>query len=75
MEVVVPRKDNWKDRKSKMICGTCRFYVPKEEFNNPPGGRCRRRAPTLDGWPVMFKTDWCGDHKLNGNKPQELEIG
>ena len=28
-------------------------------------GRCRRHAPTLNGYPVVFKTDWCGDHKLN----------
>lgn len=31
-------------------------------------GRCRKHAPTLDGWPVMFGTDWCGDHKLDENK-------
>ena len=28
-------------------------------------GRCRRHAPTMSGWPVMFPTDWCGDHKLS----------
>lgn len=31
-------------------------------------GRCRRHAPTMSGWPVMFKSDWCGDHKLDENK-------
>lgn len=31
-------------------------------------GRCRRRAPTLNGWPVVYSSDWCGDHKLNENK-------
>lgn len=39
-------------------------------------GRCRRRSPTMGGWPVMFETDWCGDHKIDetkisGNKPGE----
>jgi hypothetical protein len=31
-------------------------------------GRCRRHAPTMSGWPVMFVNDWCGDHKLDENK-------
>lgn len=28
-------------------------------------GRCRKHAPTLDGWPATFASDWCGDHKLH----------
>jgi len=31
-------------------------------------GRCRKHAPTLNGWPAVFETDWCGDHKLDENK-------
>jgi len=31
-------------------------------------GRCRRHAPTMNGFPVVFVNDWCGDHKLNENK-------
>lgn len=29
-------------------------------------GRCRRHAPVSagHGWPVVYKADWCGDHKL-----------
>ncbi len=38
----------------------------------PPGrsdvGRCRRHAPTINGYPVVFMTDWCGDHRLDENK-------
>jgi hypothetical protein len=30
-------------------------------------GRCRRHAPTMSGYPVVFPSDWCGDHKLNEN--------
>ncbi len=30
-------------------------------------GRCRRRSPTMSGYPVVFVNDWCGDHKLNEN--------
>ena len=31
-------------------------------------GRCRRHAPTMSGYPVVFQYDWCGDHKLDENK-------
>lgn len=34
----------------------------------PVLGRCRRRAPTMNGYPAIFQTDWCGDHKLDENK-------
>jgi len=59
-------KDNWEHRSDGMRCRTCMYYVDKVV---PEGsmriGRCRRHAPTMNGWPVMFSTDWCGDHKLN----------
>lgn len=31
-------------------------------------GRCRKHAPTLNGWPAVFGDDWCGDHKLDAEK-------
>ena len=31
-------------------------------------GRCRRHAPTMSGWPVVFVNDWCGDHKIDEEK-------
>jgi hypothetical protein len=31
-------------------------------------GRCRRHAPTMSGYPAVFVSDWCGDHKLDENK-------
>jgi hypothetical protein len=31
-------------------------------------GRCRRHAPTTNGFPVVFEADWCGDHKLDESK-------
>jgi hypothetical protein len=65
--------DNWKHRSQGMRCSTCMWYVDKVKLE-PSGpishdmGRCRRHAPTMNGWPVMFKTDWCGDHKLDEEK-------
>ena len=31
-------------------------------------GRCRRHAPTMNGYPVVFTNDWCGDFKLSEEK-------
>ena len=54
------RKDPW--RIKNMKCGTCLWY--KEKKNGI--GRCRRHAPTLNGFPVVFEDDLgCGDHKLS----------
>ena len=63
--------DPWKHRSKKMICDTCIWYVAKERtvslgFANI--GRCRRHAPTMGGYPVVYMTDWCGDHRLDENK-------
>jgi len=65
-------EDNWKHRSQKMRCATCMWFVAKvpleSELPSYDMGRCRRRAPTMSGWPVMFLTDWCGDHKLDETK-------
>lgn len=44
--------------------------VGKEEPVTGRGalGRCRRHAPTMNGYPATFESDWCGDHKLDENK-------
>ena len=57
-------EDNWKHRSTGMKCSTCMWYKPKGDVDTDVG-RCRRHAPTMSGWPVMFATDWCGDHKLD----------
>lgn len=54
-------KDNWKDKATGMVCSTCTNYVPKNEYI----GRCRRNAPTMKGFPAVFPSDWCGEHKMN----------
>lgn len=33
-----------------------------------PLGRCRRHAPTMNGYPAVFANDWCGDHKMDESK-------
>ncbi len=60
-------KDNWQHRAENMLCKGCMYYHGK---GRPAVklGRCRRHAPTMSGWPVMFESDWCGDHKIDENK-------
>lgn len=68
--------DPWVHRSSGMRCRTCIWYVPKdakpsyEKRATEPVqvGRCRRHAPTMGGYPVVYMTDWCGDHRLDENK-------
>ena len=62
--------DNWKHRSQKMLCGCCMYFMSKVDKDSKITllGRCRRNAPTMKGWPVMYTTDWCGDHKLDENK-------
>lgn len=55
--------DKW-DRKTDFGCTSCMFYVPKAETQE---GRCRRNAPTMKGYPVVFLMDWCGEHKRGSN--------
>ena len=47
-------KDNWENREM-FICKTCMHYI---------NTRCRKHAPTLSGFPAVYLTDWCGDHKI-----------
>jgi len=68
-------QDRWKGRTAGMRCKTCMFFVEKEvtrvidlgpdAAGVPAVGRCRRRAPTMNGYPVVFEDDWCGDHKID----------
>lgn len=61
-----PPIDPWAHRSIGMRCSTCMRYVPKA--GGAPVGRCRRHAPTMNGYPVVFEMDWCGDHRLDENK-------
>jgi len=56
--------DPWVGRSVGMRCSSCIWFVKKGELL----GRCRRRCPTHNGYPVVFPSDWCGDHKLDENK-------
>lgn len=62
-------EDNWKHRSAGMVCASCMWYVYKEAEEKPKHlGRCRRHAPTMNGYPAVFGNDWCGDHKLDETK-------
>jgi hypothetical protein len=61
-------RDPWAHRSEGMRCQTCMWFVLKISPTPTAVGRCRRHAPTMNGYPVVFDTDWCGDHKLDENK-------
>ena len=55
----------------EMKPGEMRTLKKDEEVMTPIRrdiGRCRRHAPTMNGYPVVFKFDWCGDHRVDENK-------
>jgi len=71
-----PGDDPWKHRSKGMRCASCMWWVAKDAHGTALGtwpdagrlGRCRRHAPTMAGFPAVFETDWCGDHKLDETK-------
>ena len=68
--------DPWKNRSLGMQCSTCIWFVPKQRIGTSNSdvnaliqvGRCRRHAPTMNGYPVVYMNDWCGDHRIDENK-------
>jgi len=63
--------DNWKHRSIGLRCTTCMWFVLKEGSKKGLG-RCRRHSPTMNGYPVVYGTDWCGDHKMDENEVKEI---
>ncbi len=72
-EIAPEPDDPWAHRTVGMRCRTCMWFVGKPGEVKQAGtstiqdftkGRCRRRCPTMNGYPVVFEHDWCGDHKL-----------
>jgi hypothetical protein len=64
-------KDPWIHRNATLRCWCCMWFVSKKLEGQVDGqsfGRCRRHAPTMSGYPAVFGTDWCGDHKMDVEK-------
>ena len=57
--------DNWPSERGAgtHVCGTCMWFLPKRAEVERLG-RCRRHAPSLSGYPCVYESDFCGDHKL-----------
>lgn len=61
--------DPWAHRAIGMRCATCMWFAPKKPASGDVKlGRCRRHAPTMNGYPVVYLSDWCGDHKLDESR-------
>ena len=55
-------RDPWQGRSEHMKCRSCMSYAPKTDNL----GRCRHRAPTMQGFPVVYPdADWCRQHKID----------
>lgn len=65
----IPPVDNWEHRSSGMICETCMWFAKKMKKDGSESilGRCRKRAPSDKGWVPVYRSDWCGDHRLDEN--------
>ena len=64
------KNDPWEHRSKGMKCISCMWFAGKVTPTTNEGeffkiGRCRRHAPTMNGYPVVFPNDFCGDHKLD----------
>lgn len=67
--------DPWEHRAQTMRCDSCMWFVEKKGIQRSTAdsdlnalkklGRCRRHAPTMNGYPAVFIMDWCGDHKID----------
>jgi hypothetical protein len=72
-----PEADCWANRSENMRCKSCIWFAAKPsqpgEYTNI--GRCRRHAPTMSGYPVVYVNDWCGDHKLNEAWVNKVTLG
>ncbi len=58
--------DPWAHRSAGMRCASCMWWVEKRgvDTRSDKLGRCRRRSPTMNGYPAVYQSDWCGDHKM-----------
>ena len=62
--------DKW-DRVTDYCCKSCMYYSPKTKIL----GRCKRNAPTMAGFPVVYaESDWCGEHKRGTNPTKKAAV-
>lgn len=54
--------DNWTTTNT-YVCATCMYYV---------NFRCRRNAPTMKGYPTVYPTDFCGEHKISKDTAEKI---
>ena len=55
-----------------VTCADCRFWRPTSD--TPDTGKCRRRAPTVNGfssrWATTRHDDWCGEFEARQTSPK-----
>ena len=60
--------DKW-DRKTNFSCDSCMFLVPRGQLltSGKEVCNCKRHPPVKGEYPIVFKDDWCGEHKIGSN--------
>ena len=56
----LPPASQMKQTAQPIRCDGCKWFTP----SNGMAGNCRKKSPTETGFPVVFVSDWCGDHVL-----------
>ncbi len=47
-------------------CDNCLFYFVRPDKERQ--GSCQVSAPKLEGWPMVWDHDWCGEHQADRQK-------
>ena len=73
MDSCTNSRDNWQHRSHNIRCASCMWFLLKPKSGVHKNqiiaiGRCKKHSPTLNGFPVVMTTDWCGDHKIDEDK-------
>jgi len=61
-------EDPWINQNLTLRCWSCVWFASKKlegAVDDQSFGRCRRHAPTMSGYPVVFGSNWCGDHEMD----------
>ncbi len=67
----VPKREHSSEAAIAIPISDLEFRIAKEGEKgikiSPDEGRCRRRAPTMQGFTVVYSNGWCGEHKIGSN--------
>jgi hypothetical protein len=66
MEDMIYIPPNPVESSEPQLCVNCQYF----KAEGPNFGRCRIRAKTYDGFPMVVNTEWCGEWKMAFTKKE-----